>query len=80
MSDLPDGLDPGRHAELQRRVYEPWARRAFVLILAAAIVAALAGAVGQRSHTSRAVGRVRGSSCACRRSSAAACCSRRGSG
>jgi hypothetical protein len=57
MSGLPAGLDSERHAELRRRVYEPWARRVLLVIFTAGVIAALLGAVGQRAHTSRAEGR-----------------------
>jgi hypothetical protein len=56
VSDLPQGLDRGRHAELRQRFLEPWARRLFVGLLLLAVTAALAGVFGQRAHTSRAAG------------------------
>jgi hypothetical protein len=56
MSDLPQGLDRGRHADLQQRVVEPWARRAFLGLLLVLAIAALVGFVGQRAQTSRAAG------------------------
>ena len=58
MSDLPEGLDPADHVELHRRSFEPWARRIFLAILLACVIAALAGAVGQRASSSTATGPV----------------------
>ena len=56
MPDLPGGLDQGRHSALERRSVEPWARRVFLALLLAGIVAALAGAAGQRAHSTAAAG------------------------
>jgi hypothetical protein len=54
METLPHGLRRDRHVELTGRRGEPWVRRAVVALLAVAVVAALAGAIGQSAGTLRA--------------------------
>ena len=56
MPELPRSLDQGRHADLERRSVEPWARRVFLVVLLAGVIAALAGAVGQREDSTAAAG------------------------
>jgi hypothetical protein len=51
METLPHGLRRDRHVDLSDRRGEPWARRAIIAMLAAAIVAALLGAIGQTPQT-----------------------------
>ena len=51
MDKLPHGLRRDRHVDLSTRHGEPWARRAIVALLAAAVIAALLGAVGQTPET-----------------------------
>jgi hypothetical protein len=52
--DLPIGLRRDRHLELRGRSAEPWWRRAVIAVLAAVVIAALAGAFGQEAQTARA--------------------------
>lgn len=51
MDTLPHDLRRDRHVDLSTRSGEPWARRAILTLLAAAIIAALLGAVGQTPET-----------------------------
>jgi hypothetical protein len=51
---LPDGLARERHLDLVGRGHEPWARRAVLLVLLAAIALGLAGVFGQRAISSSA--------------------------
>jgi hypothetical protein len=56
VSDFPDHLDPARHRDHEGRAHQPWIRRAFVVVFAAAAVAALFNVFGQRSTTARVAG------------------------
>jgi hypothetical protein len=56
MSDLPDGIDLARHRDFQGRERGQWARRVFLVILLAFVVAALLNVFGSASTTSEASG------------------------
>jgi hypothetical protein len=53
-AQLPEGLDPGRHVDLEGRGAHPAVRRTFLLLLGAITVAALVNVFGQRPSTGRA--------------------------
>jgi hypothetical protein len=53
-AQLPEGLDPGRHVDLEGRGAHPAVRRTFLLLLGASTVAALVNVFGQRPSTGRA--------------------------
>ncbi|MEA2142947.1 MAG: hypothetical protein QOI64_1377 [Solirubrobacteraceae bacterium] len=53
-SDLSIGLRRDRHVELRGRQSEPWWRRGVLVVMAAVVIAALAGAFGQQHETARA--------------------------
>ena len=57
MDTLPHDLRRDRHVDLSTRHGEPWARRALIALLAAAVIAALLGAVGQTPETLHAQAR-----------------------
>jgi hypothetical protein len=52
--DLPDSIVLERNRDLAGRAYEPWFRRAGLLVLVVLVTIALANVVGQRPHTSSA--------------------------
>jgi hypothetical protein len=57
MTDLPAGIDLGRHRDFEGRGLGRWLRRAFLALLAAFVLAALLGAFGQERTTATAAGR-----------------------
>jgi hypothetical protein len=56
MSDLPAGIDLGRHRDFEGRELGQWLRRGFLLVLTAFVIAALLNVFGQASTTSEARG------------------------
>jgi hypothetical protein len=56
MSDLPAGIDLGRHRDFEGRRLGQWLRRGFLLLLVAFVVAALLDAFGQVPETTTASG------------------------
>jgi hypothetical protein len=54
MADVPDGLTLKRHRDLEGRRRDAWARRALLVLVAAAPVLALTNLFGQRPHVARA--------------------------
>jgi hypothetical protein len=56
VSGLPDGLGHERHVELRGRGYEPWLRRAILVVILAGLALGLANVFGQRATTSEAAG------------------------
>jgi hypothetical protein len=55
-SALPPELDPDRHRDLRGRLHEPWARRAFIVVLSAVAVLAIADLFGEGETTTSANG------------------------
>jgi len=56
VSEYPDQLQKGRHADLDGRDRHPWIRRVFLVLFVAAVVLGLLNVFGQRSTTTRASG------------------------
>jgi hypothetical protein len=56
MSELDERLDLGRMRDLRGRYAHAWVRRVLIVLLAAPVVLALSGALGQRTSTLRAAG------------------------
>ena len=56
MSELDERLDLGRMRDLRGRYAHPWVRRVLITLLAAPVVLALSGALGQQTSTLRAAG------------------------
>lgn len=56
MSDLPAGIDLGRHRDFEGRRLGQWLRRSFLLLLLVFVVAALLNAFGQVPETTTASG------------------------
>lgn len=54
MPELPHALRRDRHIDLTGRRKEPWVRRVVMALLAAVVIAALAGVFGQEERTARA--------------------------
>jgi hypothetical protein len=54
--DVPAGLTPERNRDLAGRAHEQWIRRAVIVLLAALVVAALAGFFGQPESSSSVAG------------------------
>ncbi|MDX6625513.1 MAG: hypothetical protein QOE56_502 [Solirubrobacterales bacterium] len=54
MSDLPAGIDLGRHRDFEGRELGQWLRRGFLLLLIAFVIAALLNVFGQAPTTTTA--------------------------